>query len=56
MSDEALVKEMEHYSDLFIEEVVRVGCRSRFPQENSINMGLTVICAEDDNNTVRMMR
>ena len=31
-----------------------MGRRSRFPQANSINMGLTVICAEDDNNTVRL--
>eukprot|EP00984_Skeletonema_dohrnii_P028398 scaffold18382_cov155-Skeletonema_dohrnii-CCMP3373.AAC.2 len=41
MSDEELVKEMEHYSDLFIEEVVRVGHRSTFPgesNENSINV------------------
>mmetsp|Transcript_7061 Transcript_7061/g.14615 ORF Transcript_7061/g.14615 Transcript_7061/m.14615 type:complete len:135 (-) Transcript_7061:242-646(-) len=56
MSDEALVKEMEHYSDLFIEEV-RVGHRSTFPgesNENSINVGLTVLCVEDDHNTIRL--
>lgn len=54
MNDEELVKEMENYSKLFIEEVVRVGHRSRFPEPNSINMGLTVVCVEDDDNIVRL--
>jgi hypothetical protein len=54
MSEEALLEEMEHYSDLFVNEVIRVGRRSQFPEPNSINVGLTVLCAEDDNNTVRL--
>ncbi len=54
MNDEEFVKEMENYSDLFIDEVVRVGSRSRFPDPDSINMGLTVLCVEDDDNIVRL--
>ena len=55
MNDEEFVKEMEHFSDLWIDEVVRVGKRSKhFPEPNCINIGLTVVCVEDDNDTVRL--
>ena len=47
MNDEELVKEMEHYSDLWIEEVVRAG-------ERNIDMGLVVVCVEDDDDIVRL--
>ena len=50
MNDEEFVKEMENYSDLFIDEVVRVGRRSMFPDPDSINIGLSVLCVEDDDN------
>jgi hypothetical protein len=42
MNDEEFVTEMENYSDLFIDEVVRVGRRSTFPDPDSINIGLSV--------------
>lgn len=54
MNDEEFVKEMENYSDLFIDEVVRVGRRSMFPDPDSINIGLSVLCVEDDDNIVRL--
>jgi hypothetical protein len=44
MNDEEFVKEMENYSDLFIDEVARVGRRSTFPDPDSINIGLSVLC------------
>ena len=31
-----------------------MGRRSQFPEPNGVNMGLTVLCAEDDNNTVSL--
>ena len=34
-------------SDLFIDEVVRVGYRI-FSESDDIDMGLTVLCVEDD--------
>ena len=49
MNDEEFVTEME-YSDLFIDEVVRVGRRCTFPDPDSINIGLSVLCVEDDDN------
>lgn len=55
MNDEELVKEMEHYSDLWIEEVVRAEKRNgHFPEPNCINMGLVVVCVEDDDDIVRL--
>lgn len=53
MNDEEFVKEMENYSDLFIDEVVRVGYRI-FSESDDIDMGLTVLCVEDDDNIVRL--